>query len=96
MDSIKKADIIKQEFYEDRKRALEDMKFAATDKQGLSRNELDESVERFKNDVAREVLFIQGKELDEVVNRPAKPAVTKFKSFLHKFFRVLANGTEDR
>jgi hypothetical protein len=70
-------------------RRIEEMKFAALDKEGLSRSDLDRSVEDYKNRFVTEVLTRQGKELEEVVNRPAKPAVSKFRSFWYRLGKML-------
>ncbi len=74
----------------------EEIVFAAKDSAGLSREEMNASVEKFKSDFVREILGIQGKELEEIVNRPAKPAVGKFKRFWHKVLNILTNDTEDK
>ena len=73
-----------------------DIAFAAKDRDGLSREELNNSVEKYKSDFAKEMLGIQGKELEEIVNRPAKPAVGKFKRFWYKVLNILTNDTENK
>ena len=79
-----------------KKKYLNEMEFASKDRAGLSRQELDESVEKYKKDFANEILLRQGKELDNITKKPAKPIVSKFKSFWYKLFRVLSNDTENR